>query len=86
MVIWFGVPGLREKFIITAGSQQIPQARSTPTPTMERTVDSRSQLKNVRSFARLNSEFGKAYRSDHGPRTNRCQRVPEEGIRLSLVV
>jgi hypothetical protein len=25
MVIWFGVPGLREKFIITAGSQQIPQ-------------------------------------------------------------
>jgi hypothetical protein len=49
-------------------------------------MDSRSQLKNVLSFARLNWEFGKAYRSDHEPRTKRCQRVPEEGIRLSLAV
>lgn len=58
--------------------------RNTPTPTTERTMDNLSQLKNVRSLAKVSGDNGKAYRSDRGLRKQRCQRVLEESIRMSL--
>lgn len=53
--ILLGDPGLREKFIITA-KRQLQKKMKAPMPTTDRTIDSRSQLRNVLSFAVIRAD------------------------------
>ena len=57
-----------------------------PTPTTERTMDSRNQLRNVRSLARISLWLAGRYRSDHGPLRQHCRIMLEEDIRMHPVV
>ena len=53
--ILLGGLGLREKFIITA-EHQLQKKMKAPMLTTDRTIDSRSQLRNVLSFAVIRAD------------------------------